>query len=99
MVKKILTIHYKHLYKCLALLFLFLYSNGADSQSDTTVRQHQKFQTIDTYKGIGLDQELRPQFHFTSLKIGSMTLMEWYGMEGNIIYTFNIILWAPTGVI
>ena len=45
-----------------------LFTTSILAQTDTIAIQNQEFQTFDSYKDVGYNQTLRPQFHFSSQK-------------------------------
>ncbi len=61
------------------------------AQNDILNKQNQEMQTFASYKGIGYDQVLRPQFHFTSLKNwhNDPNGMVWYEGEYHLFFQHN----------
>ena len=65
------------------------------AQKESTAIQEQKWQTFDSYKGVGYNQTLRPQFHFSSQKnwINDPNGMVYYDGEYHLYFQHN-----PTGI-
>jgi fructan beta-fructosidase len=61
------------------------------AQKIETNPQDQDMQTFDSYQGIGYDQILRPQFHFSSLKgwNNDPNGMVWYDGEYHLYFQHN----------
>ena len=59
----------------------------------TSAQQLQEFQTFDSYASVGYDQELRPQFHFSSLKgwNNDPNGLVWYDGEYHMFFQHNPI--------
>ena len=66
-----------------------------NAQTDTIAIQNQEFQTFDSYKDVGYNQTLRPQFHFSSKKnwINDPNGMVYYDGEYHLYFQHN-----PTGI-
>lgn len=81
----------KHLLSCIA----FFLVKSLFAQSDSIAVQDQQYQTFDTYKKVGYDQSLRPQFHFSSLKnwINDPNGMVYYDGEYHLYFQHN-----PVGI-
>ena len=75
-------------------LLLFPATN-LTAQNDNSVKMNQEMQTFKSYKDIGYDQVLRPQFHFTSLKNwhNDPNGMVWSDGEYHLFFQHN-----PNGV-
>ena len=67
------------------LIFVFVFTQAQHSQGVMI----DSFRTFDSYSDIKYDESLRPQFHFSSKKTGSMTPTGWYIIKGNIICFFS----------
>ena len=67
----------------------------SNAQTDTIAIQNQQWQTFDSYKDIGYNQILRPQFHFSSQKnwINDPNGMVYYDGEYHLYFQHN-----PTGI-
>ena len=78
-----------NVFKVVGSIFCFLFSSGLSAQQSNL--QNQEFQTFESYKDIGYDQTLRPQFHFTSLKnwINDPNGMVWYDGEYHLFFQHN----------
>ena len=50
-------------------LLLIICNKNSFAQNTNTNIQNQEMQTFDSYKDVGYNQTLRPQFHFASLKM------------------------------
>ena len=72
------------------LLFSFLVLSFINLNA-MDILPSQDYQTFDSYKEIGYDQPLRPQFHFTSLKnwINDPNGMVWYDGEYHLYFQHN----------
>jgi sucrose-6-phosphate hydrolase SacC (GH32 family) len=70
---------------------LFMVSTTLMAQNDKTIVQSQELQTFDTYHEVGYDQDLRPQFHFSSLKgwLNDPNGMVWYDGEYHLYFQHN----------
>ncbi len=78
--------------KCILLsALLFYFAVSVTAQNDTISRQNQEMQTFDSYKDVGYNQVIRPQFHFTSLKnwINDPNGMVWYDGEYHLFFQHN----------
>ena len=75
------------------ILIVFLCSTITNlrAEKDSVKIMNQDFQTFDSYKNIGYDQVLRPQFHFSSLKnwINDPNGMVWYDGEYHLFFQHN----------
>jgi len=79
------------------IIFSCMVASNLMAQNDnvTTVAkamlQNQEMQTFDSYLDIGYDQELRPQFHFTSRKNwhNDPNGMVWYDGEYHLFFQHN----------
>jgi fructan beta-fructosidase len=61
------------------------------AQTDVLNKQNLEMQTFDSYKDVGYNQSLRPQFHFTSLKNwhNDPNGMVWYDGEYHLFFQHN----------
>jgi fructan beta-fructosidase len=61
------------------------------AQNNEFNEQNQEMQTFDTYQDVGYDQDLRPQFHFSSLKgwHNDPNGMVWYDGEYHLYFQHN----------
>tara|TARA_B110000037_G_scaffold48501_1_gene59518 strand:+ start:3147 stop:4634 length:1488 start_codon:yes stop_codon:yes gene_type:complete len=73
------------------VLILFMLSTALMAQNDKVNVQNQEMQTFDSYKDVGYDQVLRPQFHFSSLKgwLNDPNGMVWYDGEYHLYFQHN----------
>ncbi len=85
-----------HLVILCTLFFLWLSANNLLAQE---TKQNQDFQTFESYKNVGYNQTLRPQFHFTSLKnwINDPNGLVWYDGEYHLYFQHNPLnlKWEP----
>ena len=79
----------------MVIAVMLIATNNLTAQNDNSVRMNQEMQTFESYKDIGYDQALRPQFHFTSLKNwhNDPNGMVWYEGEYHLFFQHN-----PKGV-
>ena len=52
----------------MVMAVMLIATTNLTAQNDNSAKMNQEMQTFESYKDIGYDQVLRPQFHFTSLK-------------------------------
>lgn len=73
------------------VLILFMSSTTLMAQNNKTSVQNQEMQTFDTYHDVGYNQDLRPQFHFSSLKgwLNDPNGMVWYDGEYHLYFQHN----------
>ena len=79
---------------CVGILLiatLLIAATNLMAQNENLNKQDQGMQTFETYKDIGYDQVLRPQFHFTSLKnwFNDPNGMVWYDGEYHLFFQHN----------
>jgi len=74
---------------CLVVLSSTIFTIHAEQ--DSIKIMNQDFQTFESYKDIGYNQVLRPQFHFSSLKnwINDPNGMVWYDGEYHLFFQHN----------
>ncbi len=72
----------------LSLAIIIISATNLMAQNDNSNKQNQEMQTFASYKDIGYDQVLRPQFHFTSLKnwFNDPNGMVWYDGEYHLFF-------------
>ena len=70
---------------------ILIAATNLTAQNDNSVKMNQEMQTFATYKDIGYDQALRPQFHFTSIKNwhNDPNGMVWYEGEYHLFFQHN----------
>lgn len=70
---------------------LFMLFTTLMAQIDKTNVQDQEMQTFDTYHDVGYNHNLRPQFHFSSLKgwLNDPNGMVWYDGEYHLYFQHN----------
>jgi sucrose-6-phosphate hydrolase SacC (GH32 family) len=80
----------KVLKSILVVVSIFIAANLMAQEEITNV-QNREMQTFDSYPAVGYDQELRPQFHFSSLKgwINDPNGMVWYDGEYHLFFQHN----------
>ena len=73
------------------LVILVIVSTTLMAQNDATNLQNQEMQTFDTYHDVDYNQNLRPQFHFSSLKgwLNDPNGMVWYDGEYHLYFQHN----------
>jgi len=86
-------------YRVFLFLGLLFTATNILAQKDTTAIQDQQWQTFNTYKDVGYNQPLRPQFHFTSRKnwINDPNGLVYYDGEYHMYFQHNpyLNIWDP----
>jgi fructan beta-fructosidase len=75
----------------IVIIVLNISGLGLKAQNDSTSIPNPELQTFETYKDIGYNQTLRPQFHFTSLKnwLNDPNGLVWYDGEYHLYFQQN----------
>jgi sucrose-6-phosphate hydrolase SacC (GH32 family) len=75
----------------IVFILLIICNKNSLAQNINTNIQNQEMQTFDSYKDVGYNQTLRPQFHFTSLKnwFNDPNGMVWYDGEYHLFFQHN----------
>jgi len=75
----------------IVIIILNISGLGLKAQNDSSSIPNPELQTFETYKDIGYNHFLRPQFHFTSLKnwLNDPNGMVWYDGEYHLYFQHN----------